>query len=554
MEMAQIGGHHNAMSKFFNVANLEVKIVAASLFGIVAFFVLRMIAPVGVDTVFLGDTLFLTNLGWRGVNGYLPHFDYEHFYGGATERMITIGFQLFGVDFKSVDYVHGMVFVAVSAFVLLVTARRISGTSLSIVLLLAAFVILSANDIEDGFTTWASHSFLYNHTAIGLLMGLIVFFAVRADAGRGLQIAAALVAGGGLYWVTLLKTPFAVFIIAALLALVLQKRWSDLVLVALGLAITILIVDPGFFRALSAADILFSSKAFDDSGGLVGRIERMFKTVLWHLPYLAILLLLVVGYLQTEGRVALNLLLTLMILLAGYGAVTLVMAGEPDQIMIPALVASLGVLSDRLTAVDHKMRKLSYSATFLIALAIAVPGLATSAQTAVRGILHGDEVLIEDGPMASYLLFDTNSPMEFLTEPTAEARRTAAVQQTLPRLKEEEHRSIDGYIRLADGWALLKDIPNIRTFGIISSRDSLDFTFALRSRPVLSFPVWATPNSVNWLDLEDVDIILEARFPQDVRKFNDEMQARVDATFRECRSSELYRMKTRVGDDRIACD
>lgn len=475
---------------------------------LLAFFLIA--GPIVVDTMFSADMLFLAHLGWRGLNGASPIVDFPHFYGGMTAWFMTQAFRLFGVGYKSVDYGFVIMFAATAPVVAGLCWRRIAGPGIILLLALSACLMLSLHLIESA-TPWAevSHAYIYNHTAIALILGLTVFTLQEADEAR-IETGGALLAGVAIYALILLKTTFGVMGISVLLGCLVMGRWRAAGLVGLGALLGMLAMDPGMDRALGSLRLFFVSGSTLQENLplwlLVISGQMIFAQI--SIVMLVVALGWAVWHSQTPGQTpgqtpsqtpsqtpgAQRVVIAALLCCGGYLGAMLNTNGAPDHKLFPMAVALLLISIERLPK-GGVLGGLVAALPYCVAYMLILPGLFSAAFAYGKAQEFAGRTLEDQGPMAQYQVIGRATTQTGARAPDLATRRAAVENYTNNMLIEKPFLvdDSDKHVLRMLGLDLLQTIPNIRQYGIISNEHSFDFTATLFSKPVLSFDVWINP-------------------------------------------------------------
>lgn len=537
---------------------LEIVLLGLNLAVVIFLIVALVIAPIAIDQIHMDDTVFLANLGWRGVNGYRPVIDYPHFYGGLAEWFVTTAFRLFGVSYKVINYAFVMLFAAAASLGWLLCWKRLRAVELSLLAAIAASLILSLNPLEAYQNFTPGHSFVYNHVAIVLMLGLTVFACLELDDRRS-EMISALAAGGVLYVLVLLKTPFGTFGLAVLLACLIQNRWRSAGLVVAGAVIVMLLLDPTMAKASGSLKLLLTSTAASDAGGVDGRIRVAWLMILTQTVPIAIVFVLAVVLWRRSRTESLLLLASLLICGAGYGAAMLSTGGSPQHKLLPFLALAALLMARRLaearTANTSRVDAVLIGAVpIILAYLLVLPALATSAIALSRSFERREAVLVEQGPLATYAVFEPSEPYsagpvaERLAEASSNTRRRIARRQTSER---------DEFVMFADGATLLHALGNAADFGIVSNGRMFDFTAPLGAKVVKSYPVWPTmqsPELISRSPLEaDVDMVMMLDEIPQLELVSAALRTRMGQDFRPCRRSAFWTLFVRNSVTNVSC-
>lgn len=517
-----------------------------------------LIAPIAVDQINMDDIVLLANVGWRGVNGYAPVIDYPHFYGGFAEFFVIAAFRMFGVSYKTIDYAFVMLFTVSALIIWFLCWKRLRKVEISLLTAIAAALTLSLNPLEAYQNFTPGHSFVYNHVGIVLMLALAVF-ACRALKDRRLELVSALVAGGVLYALVLLKTTFGTFGLSLILACLLQRRWGSAGLVLVGATVVMLLLDPAMERALGSLKVLLTSTAAADAGGLNGRMFIASLMMQTQAVPIAILLILTIVLWRRQRSDSLQLIASLLICGAGYSAAMLSTGGSPQHKLLPFLIVAALLLCKELTRAGAANTSRARDAAFnaiptILAYLLILPAVATSAIALSQSFKHPIASLVEQGPLARYVVFDPVKPDR--AGPASE-RLAAATAITLRRVAVGEISGREEYVMLADGMALLRKVNNVSAFGIVSNGRMFDFSAPLKARAVKSYPVWPTAASRELMTREpleaDVDMVMMLEDIPQLDLVSGALRARMGQDFRPCLRSAFWTLFVRRGITNTSC-
>ncbi|MCF7698612.1 hypothetical protein [Loktanella sp. M215] len=509
-----------------------------------SFLVMLLLQPVLVDTKHMDDTVFLANLGWRGVHGLRPVIDYPHFYGGVTAQFVTWAFQLFGATYYAINYAFAMMGVACVATLWALGWQRLPSAGLALLTAISSALLLSLLPIELGFINrpQIAHSFAYNHAAIVLMMAITVFCLQKARS-RKVEMATALLAGIVVYALALLKPTFAVFGPCVVLACLIQARRLSAAFVVLGACAGMLVMDPGMVRFFGSLNYLLGSMAAESTSlaYFLVRIAGIMIRQAWAIIFIGWLML-------RYNKSGMRMILAVLVLMCGYGAAILTMNSSADLILLPILTV-IGLKcrdvetdggKDRRPRQDFLVRILPATMAYFIIL----PAFVCAASALGLSVINRDASLVASGPAKDYVVLSLED-----LKPGADtgvlADRADETRQDVPENGTEK----DKYTMFSDGIALLQGIPAMKTHGIISNGRQFDFTMPTGSRPVASFPVWPTTNLVYFTDPsplpDDVDtVMISIDWPRQ-KMVNRELITKMGEEFRVCRRSSLWTLYVR---------
>ncbi|WP_171125997.1 MULTISPECIES: hypothetical protein [unclassified Ruegeria] len=507
------------------------------------FILSRIAVPVLLDDGFIVDTLFYGNLGWRGFNGLHPVLDYPHHYGGGFTSFIVLAFNSFGPTLKAIDYTYVLLFLFAFIFGSTVLLGRVSIDNAIILLTCSAAIILGVNCIEDGFIDTISHSFAYNHIAICLMMFLTVFATKTSKLTKILEFLVSLFCGGVLFFLIIMKTPFLLFSLFYFPAVWVNRGRKISFYTVLGFVSAIFLFDPALTRTVESTELLFSNDIRSAAGGIQGRILHGIYIVLAASPILLVCASKCLTLYRNDPTGTSNFIFALSTCTLGYLAASLFMNGYAYLKLLPILVVVLLLLSERIRASSAD----TSASSDLVALVLAALIIAQGAVASINYVRISSELkdysLIEKGPVSMYVM-PYFSPGE-KTGDTREERLSNASEALAARRKNgDPERGADSYVIFADGIQLLQSVPDVQSKRIVSTGGGYDFTLALEAPPVVSYPVWPwdREGSANFLDLDDVDIVLESMDPYRANVFSSDAMAKLEDEFELCRTSKFFKM------------
>lgn len=464
-------------------------------FVLQAFSLLAM--PVVYDTMHLPDTLFLLNEGWRVSQGLRPGVEYETFYGGFTSGILALAFRLFGAEVRTLDLVpllHAAIVLALAAAILFRRTSLFSG--LATVALLATVLMTRAPLEEHVALTQpiSAHSFSYNRLGLALCLVVLPFILLPRDDDRILEPLAGMAAGAAMAMALLCKWSFAVIPLVALLALLLQRRWSAFGGALAGLLAAGFVLDP--FGAQFLGSLAYMQEAaraeemIGGAGALTGLAFKSLNTLLSHLPVMLALLAAIFLSLregQAEGRW--TWLGGMVLMVAGFGAVCVVMGpfGLIGQQVAPVAAVLMILCFERAWQADAQSAPILRVLVLVGSGAFLLPNLGNTVAITAAGLAKRDEVLITNGPMANYLQrYDRNdlagSPEAVMDAVATDLARTRTVTRGME------------YPVFVDGLLALDRLQGISDLGVIAD-GSFNYEFALGSVPVVGYPLWPRPSS-----------------------------------------------------------
>ena len=529
-------------------------IVVVCLLSSAFFIAFRLLTPIAIDTAFMHDTMYLASLGWRGVNGLWPIVDYWNFYGGFTAANVTLAFTLFGVSLKSVDYAFVIVFAWATLLLAVFSWKRISLLGFCICLLVVATIILGPISIEDGYSPHVNRSFIYNHFAMAVIVGLTIFIAQPITSSPIWDAATGFVAGIALVILVLAKATFVVVAPFIFAACFFQRQYTTSLCMLAGLMVAFFLLDPGAMRFVGSLEEIWHAGQLERVGGFVGRILYIFRTVAWHAVFVLLVVFFAWRLWLAEGRPVALQMLSIFLGVLSFGAATLSMNGQPSLMMLPILIVALLLVADMLKRSEGGQATLVYLTSSAMTAVLVLPAVFYSIQ--VLGLVDDarSRQLITEGPASSYMVLDMGNPYRLPSAGNIEQRLETAVSEVAARIPNGgQNYNSDAYVVLADGVQLLNSIPDVSHYAIISRGSLFDFTVPLQSKPVPSFPVWPLERSTSFLRMSEVDIIMTTNVLGSDDFFTDEMQKIFEMEFKECKSSQFFVLWVRQTAADIPC-
>lgn len=516
------------------------------------------LVPVVYDTLHLQDTMFLADIGWRVYSGADPVTDFEHLYGGVMARTIALAYELAGPRIKALDYAALILWAGVMALLGVVAVRRVDAFMAAATAALVSAVLFARQPFEATFHVHeanAAHSFVYNRFGTGAMIVLGLFAIVPARV-RGVEWAAALIAGVACFVLALTKSTFMLVAPAVAIALLIQARWVSAGLAALGFAGAAVVLDPGL--RLIVASLEYNA-AFRGAGMSLGQsVEKAIDVVLAHQMSIIFFLIVAASFVLRGEGPARRAGLAGLVLAAAMGATAVSMGAHwiTGQQALPLLGGLCLALwaharragADRRTIAGAHHRAIAGAVAGGLVLVVVVPHMAVTLVTAYDAMRHRDLALIEAPPLSAYLARSD----DFADELSA-AHRTADPSQ---RLAEAAHQRLRrggevssgvDYALLVDGLSALDALGDVAEHGIVSD-GGYSFTFGMQSRPVLGFPTWPETGSPEIQPgralPDDVDIVMLTR---PVPRFITPLLREKMGAFRECRRSTLWIFYVREG-------
>ena len=531
---------------------------------VVMFFIgVLLFVPQIVDDIHMEDTVLLGNIAWRGLNGYFPVIDYPHFYGGITELAITVAFYLFGTSYKSIDYGFILLFFFACLATWTLCWKRLSYNYITLLTALAAALLISLDPLEVVQVFHIGHSFSYNHLAVVLMLSLIVFACSAHDESQR-EFITAFLAGVILYVLILIKTTFGLIGPSIIFVCLLQRRWTSALLIMAGVTTAMLFLDPGMPRALGSLSFLLKSDAAAEAGGFWGALKVTLQMLRGQVVPIGVTLILAMTLWRRQRSNAVSLIVSIAVCGLGYGLCMLTTGGSPEKKLLPFVVVASSLLVSALARADPQKRevlkylKLATFTPVLFAYLLIVPAMASSLQLVLHADKNKDARLVEEGPLSDYVVIDpedTNHKTRFMS---VASRLSDARLHSLDRVRTGALVERDKYVMFADGIEMLQGIPHISGYGIISNGRMFDFTMPLKSKVVLSYPVWPTLSSVKRTrnsPLEsDVDMVMISDEVPALRLVTDPLRARMGQDFQQCRRSAYWTLFARRTLPKDACD
>lgn len=559
------------------IKRLDFMTRAANLLLTACFVFFVAFPAVVLDDHHFSDTVLLANLGWRGINGFLPNIDFPHFYGGVTAWFMTLAFKLFGVDYRSINYAFLMLYGASVGCLLLLSFRRLSITASTCLVVFAAALILSLAPIEEGFVVWPriAHSFVYNHVATVLVMALTVYAAREIIPAR-IEAASSVLAGFVVFLMILLKTTFAIFVPFLLLALLIQSRLRSSLFLMIGTALGVLVLDPNLIRVSGSLVVLLSSEAARNGASFAFIFDRLSTALMVQAVPASLMGILLVRPSLAGQRGSGVLFWTLVLCGIGYLGMLVSMGGSESVLMLlpMVLVASVLVI-DRYSrmvpaSVDERSGVLEKDVhwseqvtvrglSLALCYSYVVPAFVSAAVNYAEAYRFRQSALMAGTPAAHYVVKGAG----IYREPDL-ARSLASTLEDIDnasRLDGYRLRDSQEYIMAFDGITLLKNVPGLQDFGVISDGSMFDFPSLLKTPPVLSHPVWLTQKS-EYSEAEaplgkDVHLVMITREVPHRGLLTEPLLRRMRNEFVACKHSEIWTLYARreiVERRRIACD
>ncbi len=513
-----------------------------------------LISPIAVDQVHMDDTVLLANVGWRGVNGHEPVIDYPHFYGGFVEFFVTASFNVFGVSYKVINYAFVILFGITALLMWPLCWKRLALVETALLGALTAALILSLEPLEGYQRFEAGHSFVYNHVGVALMLALTVFACIELRDRRA-ELVSAAAAGVVLYALVLVKATFGIIGAPVVLACLLQRRWASAGLVVAGATVAMIMLDPGMTRVLGSLRSLLGSDAAAQSGGVEGRLSIASLMLQMQAVPLAIVSILTFILLRRKKSSSAPLVGALFLCGLGYSAAMLATGGSPQLKLLPYLTVAALLLGKALQdeTVDVQASRVDRlairSVPVFLAYFLILPATVTSGVAFSRAVRLSDASLVSEGPLSQYVVFDTAGANSEVKSGTASERLKTATANSLRKIQSGKVTDRDEYVVFADGIALLRQLQDIRSYGIVSNGRMFDFTAPLQSKVVLSYPVWPTVTSPELTidkPLEaDVDLVMILNDIPVLELVSAGLKVRMDQEFRPCGRSVFWTLFAR---------
>ena len=492
--------------------------------SLVAFFVLSiLLRPIVVDTHHFDDMVFLLDLGWRASHGLVAGRDFEHLYPGGVAEILGLSFRLFGPSARSIDIGFVMLFMIASGLAILMQVGRVPVWAIHLSVLVSAAIVISGMPIELPLAWFHStHSFVYNHIAVVLYLGLapFVLLSVRRP---GVEIAGAIACGAAIAFISLLKVMFLAAVPVLLLVLLVRGRWRALVIVVSVSTLVLLSFGSPVERLFSAYEVTVGIVSSDQSlGGVSGRLRVGFLLFSATLTYLIVLGVVGWGPLARAGWSGVSALGLLFLIFANYLGMSLLMGGGVGLKWVPGVFFASICLAEIIGRLPESRARgqsaLSRSA-ILWALAVGsafmlvLPGLAVSAKThltawKLRGLMLADTGLLSQywvkGSVTDHLDGASSGP----------ARLDQAIMRANEDLRSGLTSDAHEYVVFADGLALLESLDGLSQLSVVSNGRMFGFSMPSGSRPLRGYPTWVTPG-LNWFaknpaGLTEVDVVMIA--------------------------------------------
>jgi hypothetical protein len=513
-------------------------------------------SPVVYNTLFLVDTLFQLEVGWRILNGAVAAVDFNDFYGEIVGQYIAWAFGLFGVSVKALDYATLMLFGSTAIAAAAICFRRVGWLSLWILLLLIAALILSRMPLEMGQSVTeitSANAFIYNRFATALALIVMVFVLVPSNDPVA-DALGAIVTGALLVVMALTKPTFVIFLPFALLALIVQGRYRAALFCVSGSVAAMLLIDPMAQKFLGS--LRYAVARSDEVNGVVGLFKKGIKLLLALPVEVAACGAALFLFVRDDLRRYWASAAAAALLVAGGVGMATTMSGVyvigqqvlPFLAVLPLAFFERSARDKAAAAPQLKMLML------ILAGAFALPHLANTVAAGAEGWRNRDLVLFDNGPMRDFVTLNDKFPLRQLmasglSEDGGLATEVAARLQVGVQWNEGMK-----YVALADGVAALNRFPDIEKLGVVANSE-FSFDFAVGAPPVLGYPVWqgtvsSTPEFADDVPLASAtDLVLLLRYDADDSILIDKM----DDAFVLCQQTELWNIYARISSDVQGC-
>lgn len=431
------------------------------------------------DTEHFGDTVFILGAAWRVHEGLVPAVDFGHFYGGVMAQGLSASMHLFGHGVFVFDYFTLWLTAALSLAAFVLLRPRISWHGYMATVLLISTLLLTRFPLEFSQSVTqavSAHSFIYNRFALAVLVVLGLFVALPEKRGTKDGLLAGL-AGVLTVLVCLTKPTFVVLAAGLPLALALQGRWRACIGWGAGLIASTLLLDPVLARFTGSFDYAMAHVGGHSS--IAGLIRKAVQIPLAQPVALSFCIAGLV-YLLHKGAARKTLLAVVVMTVTGIGlATTMGGNGNLGQLALPSLIMAVLAASEM---ARQNGGPLSLIATCLV-LAFASPHMLNSIGITAEAIGARGQSLISQGPYARYV----------------------------SRPERHDSDQATQYQMMAEGMTALTRLGDPTDWGIIAD-NGISFEYALLSRPVSGYPLWARMTAPEFAPdrplAQDVDIVL----------------------------------------------
>lgn len=510
--------------------------------------------PVIYDTMHLGDTLFMLNEGRRVLLGLAPGADYQSFYGGLAPWLLSLSFRIFGLEVRALDLVALLHLAVVLPLALIVLRRRVGQFATLAMMALLATCLLTRAPLEEYVALTqpvSAHSFSYNRLGLALSLIPLLFVLLPARPDRNEEVLGGAAAGAALGMALLCKWSFAIMPPFALVALVLQKRWTACLSLLAATGLCWLVFDPFGRQFLGTlAYMQDAATAADGLGGLSGLIFKSLNTILSHTPVLLALGVSIVGTARSlHPRTRIGWLAAVVLMITAFGAACVVMGpfGLIGHQILPVAATIMLICFERFRQQGDAWATVQKVLALIVLFAFLLPHLANTIAISVIGFAKRDEVLITEGAMSGYLQRydggDTTKDTQMIISQTADRIATS----------KDVARPLE-YPVFVDGLSALGHLGDLSRHGVIA--DGLfNYEFAVGSAPVLDYPLWPRPSSPEIRDSIGIpagaDIVMILR--HDVGALGSILRERMGTAFTPCLQTGIWDVFSRIGANIEGC-
>jgi len=515
--------------------------------------------PIAYDTIFLQDTMFFGDLGWRVLNGAKPTEDFGHFYGGVIEQYIAWAFQIFGTGVKSIDYAFVMMLATACALAALVAWRRLSlftVVALCMILFASLLARVPLEELTAVQRPAATHAFIYNRFAAALAVILTLFALIPAQ-DRRIEWIAAFICGTFAYLIVLIKPTFVPFVPAFLAALALRERWQSCSIAFLGLVAGLLILDPGAGRALAAFEYGVAS-----AGGNTTIPNMMMKAAaVFFVQPLTMLSVFAVGAVLVFDRRTgtVQFVLAGLALTIGYAGMTATMGwhGDVGQQALPFMAALCLAGYERSRNGADRLNDQSCYLRITAACVVMAFSLPQLVQTCLSGAVafsRAPLIQMTGTPLDSYLAWSD----EFVGADRRPFKQPEPLEVQIQAAQAHIAAGRSGnagvnYVMLIDAVTLLRSIPGIENRRIAG--DMSFFPFIMQAPPINGFPAWLSPASPELAEgkplPEDIDLMMIRNVERPAITLL--LLAKMEGRFIRCLGSAFWDLYVRNGTDAAFC-
>lgn len=529
-----------------------VAVGTTALVGLAA--LVTFFAPVAYTTTNTTDAIFLLGVAWRFYEGLVPGADFGHFYGGLTEQVISWAMSLFGPSAKALDQGIVLIWVALTAATAALSWQRLGRTGFWLLLAVISATILSRAVIDNTpalLSSTATYGSLYNRAG-SAWAALVVLFCLLPSRGVLPERLGGAIAGSALVILMLTKPTFSVMLPAALVALALQRRWQGLFAALAGGLVLLLILDPRLARFLGSIDYIRAIGV--DGGGLGSLILKAVRLLAIQPLALLASLLVFATAIWREPRVSAGWALGAVLVIGAATAMSSTMASPTNygQQMLPIMATFLIAVACRFGR-NEPGALLGQGASAAAALALvtsvayAGPLLVNSLVAGTQAWANRGQVLVAEGPMASYLAlsdFRILDPASGRPEPLE-----ALVERAARRMSEGDERDNGiGYVAFADGLEALRRIGAAGQTTVVSEK--YDFNFATGVMPVADFPTYVRETApelvVRRPFSEQVGVVMLQRHEARTDSTRPLFALRMDGAFTPCETTPIWELHVRT--------